>query len=78
MIALPFNAGHILFQRVRQPHRWYWPSANSMKKSGSPPNSSITQYGMRNAPVDLILIELANLHFNFWVVKLRLFLKKVL
>ncbi|KAF9405706.1 hypothetical protein HW555_013670 [Spodoptera exigua] len=37
------NAGQILFHNVRQPQRWYCPSASSMKNSGIPPKSSITQ-----------------------------------
>lgn len=35
---------------VRQPLRWYWPSASSMKNSGRPPSTSMMQYGTRNAP----------------------------
>lgn len=51
MFYIPFKAGHIRFHSVKQPHRWYCPRASSMKNRGRPPNSSITQYGIRNAPV---------------------------
>lgn len=55
---IPRNRGQISFQTVRPPCRKYCPILTSRKRIGAAPNIKKMKYGMKNAPVFVMIDQI--------------------